>query len=115
MQKDDKIIIYKYEQRRRTLEEVADLLNLSLDIKRLRGRNKLWQVKLERLRLYDENPLKKNYVICRHSNPNYAMMQLCKKISYKTVIALQVTGEDKIVTLGLVERDCLYLRLCEGM
>lgn len=104
-----------YEIRDRTLEEVAKLLNLSLDIKLLRGLKYVWQVKLERLRIYNENPWKMKYIICKADNPNLAMVRLCTKISYKTVVAPQINGEDIIVTLGAVLRGPLYLRLYEGV
>lgn len=103
-----------YEIRDRTLEEVAKLLNLSLDIKLLRGNKYVWQVKLETLRVYNDNSAKMKYIICKGDNPNYAMNKLCEKISYKTVVAPQIEGEDAIVTLGLVKRGPLYLRLCDA-
>ena len=105
---------YDYDQRRRTLEEVAELMGVSLEIKLLRGKKKLWQAKLEKLSLHTDNPLERKYIICRNTNPNYAMAQLCEKISYKTVIAPQIGGNNKVVTLGLVEKGPLYLRFYEG-
>lgn len=104
---------YSYEQRTRTLEELARFLNLPLDIKLLKGVRYQWQVKLERLSIYTDNPLNKKYVICKASNSNKAMDKLCEKISYKTVVAPQIEGKDKIVTLGLVKRGFLYLRTHE--
>jgi hypothetical protein len=104
-----------YDIRRRTLEEVAKLLNLALEIKLLRGNRNLWQVKLEKLSLYDNNPLKKKYVICRADNPNAALSKLCQRISYRMVVAPQLNGPDKIVTLGEVVKGSLYLRQNEGI
>jgi hypothetical protein len=109
--------VYNYETRTRTLEEVAKLLNLALDIKLLRGSKYVWQVKLEKLRLHNQDFAKygdnitRKYVICRADNPNSAMSRLCEKISYRTVVAPQIEGGDKIITLGLVQRGPLYLRV----
>jgi len=94
----------------RTLEEVANLFDIALDIKRLRGKNHLWQVKLEKLRLYGNEAIGIGYIICRASSPNAAMDLLCQKISYKTVVGPKVKGKHKILALGLVQRKPLYLR-----
>ena len=107
--------ILDFSDRSRTLEEVAKLLNLSLEIKLLRGDKYMWHVKLERLRIYDVNPLKMKYVICRSDNPNFAMTKLCLKISHRTVVAPQIGKENKVVMLGEVLKGPLYLRLCEGL
>ena len=104
--------IFHYEQRNRTLQEVAELMGVSFELKLLK--NNLWHAKLEQLSLVSDNPSERKYIICRNENPNYAMSLLCEKISYKTVSAPQKNKENKIVTLGLVQKGPLYLRYYEG-
>lgn len=101
---------HRYPLRVRTLEEVADLLNVSFELRRLKGKKHLWQAKLEKLCLYGNKTTAMKYIICRADNPNDAMDLLCKKISHKTVVGPKLDGKHKVVALGLVQRKPLYLR-----
>ncbi len=100
----------QYSLRVRTLEEVADLLNVSFELKRHKGRKHLWQAKLEKLCLYGNKTTVMKYIICRADNPNDAMDLLCEKISHKTVVGPKFNGKYKIIALGLIQRSPLYLR-----
>ena len=107
------------EIKQRTLEEVATILDANLEFKKLRGNKCVWQVKLGKVYLYRDDQwkggLSKERAVCKNENPNYALRRLCDKLSYKTVVAPQVKGEDVILSLGEVIHGPLYLRLCEGM
>lgn len=103
--------ILDFSDRSRTLEEVARLVNLSFDIRLLRGNKYVWQVKLERLRIYDENPMKMKYVICKADDPNLAMTKLCARLSHKIVVTPRINDKNKIMRLGEVTKGFMYLRL----
>jgi len=110
-------IILDYSGRIRTLEETTDLLKTSLEIKRLKGKNSIWQVKLEKVYFYDssisilEKGSKNSYLFIRDSNPNYALRKLCEKLSYSIV----VTPDRMIIQLGEVNKGPFYIRIVEGM
>jgi len=112
-------VILDYTDRVRTLEEVAKLLNVSLEIKMQKGKRGMWQVKLEKLafkppnnifaRDDNKNPYHIDYVFSRSSNPNSALTLLAKKLSN----AIVDTPDNRRIRLGEVIRGGLYVRLHE--
>lgn len=100
------IQILDYTDRTRTIEEVAQLLKASLGIRMLKGRNDLWQVKLEKVEILNSKSLVPNYAFVRNSNPNVALNILCTRLSY-AVVRINKTK----YRLGSVKREPLYIRL----
>jgi len=101
--------ILNYADRSRTLEEVARILKASLGIRMLKGREDMWQVKLEKVEILDSsNPLKTKYAFVRNNNPNAALNLLCVKLSYALVRI-----DDTKYRLGEIKRGPMYLRLYE--
>jgi hypothetical protein len=99
--------IFDYTDRTRTLEEVALLLQASLEIKMLKGKKNLWQVKLEKVKFVGVNPTKVNYACVRNNNPNAALSSLCQKLSYTVV----KSPDTRKIRLAEVNKGPLYIRL----